>query len=53
VMVLHRSDLDPRHKKQQGKSMVELIVANKEAGSERQVVPLAFIESISKFTDPS
>ncbi len=53
VLFLHRSDLVPGKEKTNGKAHVELVVA-KHNDPERQVVlPLAYIESIAKFTDLS
>ena len=53
VLVLHRSDLDPRQGKIPGKARVEVIVAKHHDTDRQGVVPLAFIESLSKFTDLS
>ncbi len=53
VMLLHRSDLFAREEKEQGKGMVELVVAKCRNQDQQKVVPLTFIESIAKFVDLS
>lgn len=53
VLFLHRSDLDPGQGKIPGKARVEMIIAKHQDPSKQGVVPLAFIESLSKFTDLS
>jgi replicative DNA helicase len=53
VLFLHRSDLDPRQSRTPGKARVEVIVAKHQDPDRQGIVPLAFIESLSKFTDLS
>lgn len=53
VLFLHRSDLDPRQGKTPGKARVEMIVAKHQDPGKEGIVPLAFIESLSRFTDLS
>jgi replicative DNA helicase len=53
VLFLHRSDLDPKQGKVPGKARVEMIVAKHQDPGKQGIVPLAFIESLSKFTDLS
>ncbi len=51
VMILHRSDLNPLNSSLSDRVMVEMIVAKHPELVKEAIVPLAFIESIAKFSD--
>lgn len=53
VIFLHRSGLTQTNGHAPGKAMVDMIVAKHVDASRQTTVPLAFIESIAKFVDPS
>lgn len=53
VIFLHRSGLTPTNGHAPGKAMVDMIVAKHVDVSRQTTVPIAFIESIAKFVDPS